>query len=195
MRAWKEEYSDKCRGPFHGIDTSLIRIKWSTITILISLNTASSISSLPNIAIRTRPVSSHLRGVVRMRAIGTSMKRLQIDRVLMHTFNNINFSMIGPIWSTSPPCGPSTAAIRHMVEVQHEEPSCVVHLAFETNGVAATTPANNIFIVHSTVNEYPINSYSSQRIKEDDTPSTYMYTLLSSRTSTYPCDHAVFTST
>ena len=89
-------YIGRC--PFHGVYSSAMRIKWSSVTSLGSYYWATRVLCSLNITICTPPFPSRLLGIlISHRAIRISMECLNILFIVMHSFNYIDFSLMWPI--------------------------------------------------------------------------------------------------
>jgi len=114
--SFKPEDGDSGIVPFERVNTTSVLVERSSVVVLgpvIHLTTSSVVG------FRTSTVDSTNKRrrsakVFWDSAAGAGVDRRLVDIIVMNTFNDIDFSFVGPIGTVGPKCGPGAATGRHV---------------------------------------------------------------------------------
>ena len=84
-----------------------------------------TIDSLALFAYNTSDSGSDSRGQL---ASGTSVRSNLVERVLVDTLDDIDFTVVRPVVADGPVCGPSTTSVGHRPHISNEETAGIVFL-------------------------------------------------------------------
>ena len=140
--AWEEVHSDGGAGQFHGVDSAAILIKLRAIRCgVLGGDLAALIVAIAADTVgRYERAGEGFAGGVSPAdsAAWTGVQGHVICLLVVYTFNNIDFSLVGPIWTHRPECWPgATDASRHVCHIQDEEARLVALVAGQTDAGTA----------------------------------------------------------